>query len=509
MGGEGGGGGLELHGGVLARNSAINLLGQIVPLLVAVAAIPAIVDGMGEERFGILGIALAILGYFGEIGFGRATTKFVADAAGNDEPERLPGLVWGSVAIQLAFGLVGCGIVVATAGLLSERVFEIPGPLVDEARLSLYILAPVIPAVLVSGSLRGVLEAAQRFDLVNAVQIPVRTAQFLLPLVGVLLGWRLPGILALLLAGRVLGAAAFLVLSLRVFPVLRTGLGLRGVDWPALISFGSWVTVSGIVSPMLVYLDRFALGALVTMSAVAYYTVPFEVLARVLPIIPAALVATLFPAFSTLTGRREWERMDRLVAGGVKYVLIGVGAVVVLLVAGAHDILAIWMDAEFAANGALAMQILAVGFLVNALAWVPHALVQGTGRPDLTAKFHLLELPIHAVLAWLLISRWGIVGAAAAWSIRVTIDAALLFWAAGHLSRLSTRALVAERVPQTAALVVAAGVAAIAAAAWVPDLWLRATLVLGCLAALLAAVWRFGLLAADRERVVRLVGRRG
>jgi O-antigen/teichoic acid export membrane protein len=490
---------------VLARNTALNLFGQIVPLLVAVLAMPTIVSGLGEERFGILGIALAILGYFGEIGFGRATTKFVADAAGNDRPDQLPGLVWGSVGVQLLFGLAGCGIVVATAPILSERILEIPGPLIDEARLSLYILAPVIPAVLVSASLRGVLEAAQRFDLVNAVQVPVRTGQFLLPLMGVLLGWGLPGILALLLSARVAGAVAFLVLSLRVFPILLTRLGVTEVDWRELVSFGGWVTVSGIVSPMLVYLDRFILGALVTMTAVAYYTVPFEVLARVLPIIPAALVATLFPAFSTLTGRREWERMDRLVAGGVKYVMLGVGVVVVFLVAGAHDILGIWMGPEFAENGALAMQILTVGFLINALAWVPHALIQGTGRPDLTAKFHLLELPIYAVLAWVLVGRWGIVGAATAWSLRVTLDAVLLFTAAGYLSRLSIRSLLAERVPQTALLLLTAGAAATAAATWVPGLWLRSSLVLACLTALLVAAWQYSLGAADRERVGRLV----
>ncbi len=497
--------GLSLAGGLLARNTAINLAGQLLPLVVAVVALPPTVQGLGPERFGILAIALAILGYFGEIGFGRATTKFVADAAGNGQLDRLPGIVWGSVAIQLAFGVAGALILALAAPVLAERVLEIPDGLHDETRWSLMILAPVIPLVLVSAALRGVLEAAQRFDLVNAVKIPVSTAQFLFPLIGVLLGWSLPGILAFLLAGRVVGAGAFLLLSLRVFPVLRSRWGLGDAAWRELIGFGSWVTVSGVVSPILVYLDRFMLGALVTMSAVAYYTVPFEVLARVLPILPAALVGTLFPAFSTLEGRREGARIDRLVAGGVKYVLLGVGSLVVFIVAEAGDVLALWMGGEFAAQSTVAMQILAVGFLINAGAWGPQALIQGVGRPDITAKFHLLELPIHAVLVWVFVSRWGIVGAAAAWSLRVTLDAALLFWAAGALSKLTARSLIAERVPQTALLLLGFAVVATVATAWAPQLWLRAAILAACLPALLAASWKFSLVEGDRARVARLL----
>ena len=493
---------LALGGELLARNTLLNLIGHALPLLVAVAALPPTVEGLGPERFGILAIALAILGYFGEIGFGRATTKFVAEAAGNDRLAQLPGIVWGSVAIQLAFGLAGGLALAVAAPFLAERVLEIPPALQDEARLSLLILAPVVPVVLVAAAMRGVLQAAQRFDLVNAVKIPVSTAQFLLPLIGVLLGWSLPAILALLLAGRAVAAVAFLLLSLRVFPVLRERLTLAGTNWRELIGFGSWVTVSGLVSPILVYLDRFMLGALVTMTAVTYYSIPFEALVRVLPVLPAAMVATLFPAFSTLEGRREGERMDRLVAAGVKYVLLGVGAVVALVVAGAEDILMLWMGPEYAAGSTLAMQILAVGFLLNALAFVPQALIQGIGRPDLPAKFHLIELPIHVVLVWVLVEAWGVPGAALAWALRGGLDAALLFWATFRLSKLSARTLLAERVPRAAALVVGFGAAAALSAGSIDWLWLRVLAIVLCTGALALASWKLALAREDRSRLL-------
>jgi O-antigen/teichoic acid export membrane protein len=61
--------------------------------------------------------------------------------------------------------------------------------------------------------------------------------------------------------------------------------------------------------------------------------------------------------------------------------------------------------------------------------------VQGIGRPDLTAKLHLIELPLYLLLLILLLNFFGTVGAALAWTGRVVIDTlVLLAWARRDLS---------------------------------------------------------------------------
>ena len=87
----------------------------------------------------------------------------------------------------------------------------------------------------------------------------------------------------------------------------------------------------------------------------------------------------------------------------------------------------------------MALQLLAPGLLANALAQVPFTLLQGMGRADVPARFHLVELPLHAVVTWVLVARWGVAGAAAAWTLRAAADAALLFVAAALLLRKEAR----------------------------------------------------------------------
>lgn len=75
-------------------------------------------------------------------------------------------------------------------------------------------------------------------------------------------------------------------------------------------------------------------------------------------------------------------------------------------------------------------EIILLGLWINGLAFLPFSLLQAQGRPDLTAKFHALELIPFLGILWLGMQWFGLQGAALAWTLRVTIDAGLLFGAA-------------------------------------------------------------------------------
>ena len=52
------------NGKLLTTNVVKNLLGQVLPLLVALISIPMLIKDMGTERFGVLTIAWIVTGYF-------------------------------------------------------------------------------------------------------------------------------------------------------------------------------------------------------------------------------------------------------------------------------------------------------------------------------------------------------------------------------------------------------------------------------------------------------------
>src|SRR5205807_1813821 len=50
-------------GRLLARNTVWNLVGSGAPMLVAVFCIPILIRGLGTDRFGVLTLAWALVGY--------------------------------------------------------------------------------------------------------------------------------------------------------------------------------------------------------------------------------------------------------------------------------------------------------------------------------------------------------------------------------------------------------------------------------------------------------------
>ena len=429
---------LEISGRLLARNWVLNLIGWVVPLSVALATIPYIVHGLGTERFGVLSIASALLGYFGiyDLGLGRATTKFVAEYLARSEFRHLPGIVWTSLWTQLMFGAFGTLVTIALIPVVVDRFLKISPALIAETRASLFILSTSLSVVLIGNALRGVLEARQLFSLVNYIKVPTNTSMFLLPAVGVFFHLSLPGIVWLLVGARVSATIAYLAACLWCFPSLR-GRYFPDRSWlRPLLVYGGWVTVSNVIAPLLAYVDRLFIAALVSMSAVGYYSAPYEAINRAW-VVPATLAATLFPAFTNLDAGGSKKRIEELCARSLKSLLLVSAPILLGLAVFAKQILSWWLGAEFAKQSTGALQILALGMLINSAALIPFSLLQGVGRPDLTGKFGLLELLFQIGCCWFLVRHFEIAGAALAWTLRAFLDAILTFGAVFWLNSVS------------------------------------------------------------------------
>ena len=416
-----------LQGRLLARNVVWNLIGSGAPMLVAVFCIPVLARGLGTERFGVLALAWALIGYASlfDLGLGRALTQLVAKKIGTGEENEIPVLVWTSLILMLLVGFIGVLVAFVLSPWLVHRVLNVPSSLQRETLDSFYLLGLSIPVVISTAGLRGLLEAHQRFGLVNALRIPMGVFTFVGPVLVLPFSNSLFPVVAVLVGGRLIVWAAHLLLCLRVAPELRHRIAWHRPAVGPLLRFGGWITVSNVVGPLMVTFDRFLIGALLSISAVAYYATPYEVVTK-LWLIPGALVGVMFPAFSA-GSIRDRNRMAVLFGRSVKCIFLVLFPVVLLIVVLAQDGLRLWLGVEFAHNSMHVLQWLAVGVLVNSLAIVAAALVQGVGKPDLTAKLHLIELPAYMAVLWWLTKMHGIEGAAIAWTARAAFDALFLF----------------------------------------------------------------------------------
>jgi O-antigen/teichoic acid export membrane protein len=412
----------------LAKNAAWNLVAQGAPLGVALVAIPLLLHRIGIERLGVLTLIWALVGYASlfDFGFGRALTKLIAERLGRGNHEAIGTLFWTGLALLLAVGLTGsCLLLLVALPWLVHGPLNVTPALVGETRAAFQVVALGIPFVIVGAGLRGTLEAHQRFRAIALVSGILGTFTFLGPLVALWLfaehlGW----MAAAVVISRALAAALYFTCCLEL-PGLRYPRWSRA-DIQPLVGFGSWMTITNLVGPIMDNMDRFLLGVLASVSVVAYYATPFDVVTRAL-LIPVALTGVLFPAFSTAL-TEDAPRVRTLFLSATRYVFLAIVPISLLVAMFAREGLTLWLGSAFAARSERIVQWLAAGVLVSALSKVPYALLQGIGRPDLTALAHVAELPLYLLAAWALIGAHGAEGAAIAWTLRVLLDSAILFY---------------------------------------------------------------------------------
>src|SRR5512136_2161214 len=138
---------MDLGHKALFRNTVLNLLGLVIPLAVGFVTIPLVVRALGSERFGILSLVWVVFGYFGlfDLGLGRTTTKYVAEALGRGELDKLPGYLWTATILQAVIGIAGALLLVAAAPILSGHILKIPPEFVPETVRTFRLVGWSIP----------------------------------------------------------------------------------------------------------------------------------------------------------------------------------------------------------------------------------------------------------------------------------------------------------------------------------------------------------------------------
>ncbi len=418
--------------GGLYRHTLYNLGGSLVPMAVALVTVPLYLRAIGDIRYGVLAIAWLFVGYFGlfDLGISRATTFHVAQLA-DSVPEVRERVFWTAAALNLLFGLIGGVVLFSVAHVVFAAGFNIPETIRLEASSSVPWLAAALPLATVSAVMVGVLQARAQFGLMNALGI-LNTAltQFVPLVVALVAGPDLRQLIAATVIARGVGVLLLFVAVWSTLPLGRS-IGFDRGRARQLFSYGGWIAVTNVVGPILDTADRLLIGALLNAQAVTYYTIPSNLVSRV-SMLPSAITTSAFPRLS----RMDDDRSRRL--GAQMLALLG-GAVSLVVIAGILVLpmfLRWWVGDAFAVRAAPVGMVLLLGVWINSLAYVPLTELQARSRPDLVAKLHLAEVAPFLVLLALGIHFLGLLGAAAAWTVRVGLDAALLFLVNGRLRDL-------------------------------------------------------------------------
>lgn len=412
-----------------AKDSVFNLVTQVLVSLVAFVCVPSIVRMLGVEKFGLLSILWLFVGYFSllDFGLGAASVKFLSEHFSRNERAEAAGVFKTAMKMSLAFSIVWCLLLLIVSIIGIEHLLRISTDLQTDAKRTMLLLALCVPAVLLQGSFRSVLFALHRFDIVNIFQGVSGLLQWVGSLIVLMCNGGLLLVVLLTLIIRYAGLIIIYFVCRKFFPEpFSTSSSMERTSVSRLLKFGGWVTVSQIISPIIVFLERFLIGNVLSLAWLSFFVVPNDAILK-LVLIPTSLATALLPSISSNWWNEEARvNVKNTYLKSLKFTYLLFVPIGAILIAFHNEILFYWMGQEFMLKSGLILCLFAVGILFHSLAQLPSAALQALGRPDIAAKLLLIELPVYALILYLLTRQFGIGGTAFAWTIRVAVEAAVL-----------------------------------------------------------------------------------
>jgi O-antigen/teichoic acid export membrane protein len=400
----------------LLRNAFSNLLGAVIPALVALGTVPLVVKGLGDANYGVYSLVTAIVGYFAviDINVTAGSVKFIAEFNANrersEDRDRINETVFFGLSVYALLGVLGGLGLFFGAHFFVTRVFSVPAALVGEAVATLKLAALGFFLGQLQSYLNSIPQSLMRYDIASRIEMLFGTVVPLLTVAVLMLGYGLFEVILL----RVVTSAVNCVVLWRCIRHLLPDLAWRkpgAAIRRELLGFSAYSFLSRFATLSYAYADKLIIGALVGVTGLAYFTVASTLANRILSL-TYRLSGVFFPAASALAARGELERLRTLYLKASRYVVFINASVLVLVAVFSYQILYYWMNPQFARAGQVVLAVMALSQFIDSLTSLPSLVNDGMGHPRFSGMFALARAAFGLVVVYLGVDGWGIAGAA-------------------------------------------------------------------------------------------------
>lgn len=409
----------------LRKNTLLNLLGVGIPTVITLLTVPHYLRLIGAERYGALTVLWSLMGYFGfmDLGMGRAVGQFLAGSAGKSALQR-SGIVWTALISTTLIGvLAGVMFWISSDFILTHWISMSPDRLKEAlAAVPWFILG--IPLLLGGAVLIGALQGRQMFLAKNVLTILTASLGQIIPLAVAASGRvGIDSLVPAMLFARIVTIVMNFWYCRHRLPLGRTVRFQLSYLKP-LLKYGGWVSLISILEDLLESIDRLAIGAFAGAKAVALYTVPYNTVAKVRTL-SYSFHSAILPKMAS-----ESQQNASDLALNASYALASLMGIIAIPAIGIiHPFLVLWVGSDFAHQAQGVGEIVMLGVFLNSMVIAEQAFLMSHGKVRRLTMIYILEVPVYLVLLWFCLQRFGIIGAALAWTARMLVDVVMLLGA--------------------------------------------------------------------------------
>jgi O-antigen/teichoic acid export membrane protein len=392
------------HGRRVFRNTLFTGAVGVFSLLANFFVIGQAVRHLGMGPYGVLTLALAFslsAGFLSisDLGLQSGVTRFVADADGRGQRERISEVVSSAFAL-LSIAAVFAVVILLTLSVVATRIFtNVHGAaLQNDLHLLLVLFAAEAFFGLPALAFVGVLQGLQRYGWIKVVDLSRQILYTVLALIVLLTGQGVVAFGAAMISGTVLAAVGYAVAARILCPELR--LSPRLVNRKALrplAGFSVWVFITRIMGVIWAQMDTLILSVLVGINVLTGYSIVARLESAVsypLSFTSAAVV----PAAANLRAQESRIRLRDLLIRGTRYTLAVSMPVTIAAMILAHPLIVAWVGSTYAPFVGPA-QLFLTYQLLSCSATIALTILIGIGRIKAVTAYVTLAVAVNLILS--------------------------------------------------------------------------------------------------------------
>lgn len=363
---------------------------------------------LGPEDFGLFYSVLTFIIFFlffRDLGLGPSLVKHIAKFRVNKENDNIKTAIFSVLNFQIISSIIIGIIFFVLSEYLAINYFKNKAAEKILNLLIIYVLSSIF-FIVIKGFFRGF----SRMLLFSSVEFVKNLIVLILTLIFLKYNFGvISPALAYVLVTFIL-IIIYLPFALKIFPITKHKIVNYKTTTKKIVLFGMPLFATSFADKIIGYIDTILLTYFTTLVEVGVYNVVLPS-ALILMYVGSAVGATAFPIVAELWEKKDLKRLREGINLIYKYLFLIVIPPTLVIFYYSSFLISTLFGVKYS-SGSNPFKILLVGVIFFSLALVNNNIISAIGKPKTVAKITFISAMINLFLNLLLISKFGMIGAA-------------------------------------------------------------------------------------------------
>lgn len=418
----------------IVAGSGVILAGTLIGMLLDIIIKGVLTSYLSPADFGTYSLALTVIsitGAMATLGLHEGVPRYIAYFRGRHEEHKIHELIISAILMGLIAGMLA----MLASPLLFERLagegFDVQGSISSIVKIMVFAIPFTILLNLTVAIYRGFDRTSVNMYFYNIIR-PVSLLGF--ASAAVFFGVSLKGVVFADLLSMVFTFGIMSIYFVKKPPIKAELKFKFSEPTKKLIRYSFPLLISATLLNLMTWTDTIMLGYFKSAEVVGVYSAVYP-LVGFLSLIIGSMGFVYVPVTSRLWGENRTEPLGSLYAIMTKWCFLLTFPVFALLFVYPEFLLTKIYGADYA-SGAIVLRILALGFITNSYFGFNYHTIMASGDSDFLMKCSVASAGINALLNFILIPQYGMIGAAAASSTSfasIEVLMTLRAWRSQHM----------------------------------------------------------------------------